>query len=343
MWQLIQCAVEGPGHTAAGIPCQDKVFSLVRGDFAVACLADGAGSARLSHFGAEAVTRHLASLFDRQFDIFFANENAEEVKASIVREWLECLRKTAEKHACKLADLASTALVVAMKGERYILLHIGDGVIGFRRGGPFMTASAPSNGEFANTTVFTTSINAVQAVRLFKGSLNAKLDADGKVLKPAIDGFLLMSDGTEASFYEKRTQSFAPVVETLHALAQSRSPGKLSAMLEAEFRKTVREKTTDDCSFVLLARTIVPPICYSELDDNRKAALFGLSGTERNLQLERYDTIVRRLLERPEGADADEIALLLGLKKKHTAKYVDRLLERRLLWKNGRRLLSLID
>ena len=47
---------QGTAHRAAGIPCQDfgRLVQLDE-DTVIAALADGAGSARLSHYGARAV------------------------------------------------------------------------------------------------------------------------------------------------------------------------------------------------------------------------------------------------------------------------------------------------
>ena len=86
-------------------------------------------------------------------------------------------------------DLAATMLVVAENNDRFIIAHIGDDVIGYLDGDVLKTASAPSNGEHANETYFVTSRDAINTMKLFKGSIKN------------IAGFVIMSDGTEQSLY----------------------------------------------------------------------------------------------------------------------------------------------
>ena len=59
MWNSVECAVQGRGHIKSDIPCQDKTFHVHENGVDVIALADGAGSARLSHYGAEFVTKQI--------------------------------------------------------------------------------------------------------------------------------------------------------------------------------------------------------------------------------------------------------------------------------------------
>lgn len=60
MWRSVCCAAQGSGHRKSGVPCQDKTFRLDKNGVHIIVLSDGAGSARLSHFGAERVVRAAA-------------------------------------------------------------------------------------------------------------------------------------------------------------------------------------------------------------------------------------------------------------------------------------------
>ena len=60
MWKKVHCAVQGRGHTKNQVPCQDKTFCYQENGVLVAALADGAGSAKLSHYGAACVTEYIA-------------------------------------------------------------------------------------------------------------------------------------------------------------------------------------------------------------------------------------------------------------------------------------------
>ena len=52
MWKVVQCAVQGRGHIKGNIPCQDKIHYYTDENTTITALADGAGSAKLSHIGA---------------------------------------------------------------------------------------------------------------------------------------------------------------------------------------------------------------------------------------------------------------------------------------------------
>ena len=191
MWNIIQCTFQGRWHIKENIPCQDKTFSLNSDNFFAAALADGAGSARLSHFGAERITRYVCTCMSERFSDFYAEKDANAFKHRFLGGINSELEILADKMSCNIKDLASTLLVVSVKDDQYIMLHIGDGVIGYLKKNELKVASNPENGDFANVTVFTTSENAAAKMKIIKGNLGT------------IDGFVLMSDGSEASFYNK--------------------------------------------------------------------------------------------------------------------------------------------
>ena len=51
-WHVAGAAVQGLRHEEKHIPCQDKIFSLSDNGVTAIALADGAGAAEMSHFGA---------------------------------------------------------------------------------------------------------------------------------------------------------------------------------------------------------------------------------------------------------------------------------------------------
>ena len=74
MWNTIQCAVQGKSHIKTGVPCQDKTYSLFLNGVKVIALADGAGSAKLSHYGAESSTKFICQELAENFDSYFLNK-----------------------------------------------------------------------------------------------------------------------------------------------------------------------------------------------------------------------------------------------------------------------------
>ncbi|MBR4558434.1 MAG: protein phosphatase 2C domain-containing protein [Fibrobacter sp.] len=264
-WVTIQCAVQGRGHLSSGTPCQDKTFSIVKEACSACALADGAGSASLSHYGAEAVTQAICNYMAENFDLII-NEEGAAVKRSILAFIADRLETLCNEKECAIKDLASTLLFVAEKGGKFIICHIGDGVIGYVKEGKVLVASHPENGEFANTTVFTTSSNAIASMRLIKGNLNQ------------ISGFILMSDGTETSFYNKRNKALSPSLAHLTRLASVCNPDYMSQKLNRTFEDLVKQQTSDDCSIVLMSRS-PGSRGYMDFSEKDKCEFLGLANT----------------------------------------------------------------
>ena len=89
MWHLLNCAVQGRGHISVGVPCQDRVLAYQGKEISLIALADGAGSARLSHLGAECVVQSVKELMVTEFDRIYMTEDGVLIK----QELLEFLNK----------------------------------------------------------------------------------------------------------------------------------------------------------------------------------------------------------------------------------------------------------
>lgn len=239
MCKIIKSAVTGRGHLRQELPCQDKVFSLEAFGVRSAALADGAGSAGLSHFGAETVSEEVCRLLTERFEDFYHEEDGVKVKETILLRLHQKLQEQAEALGGTLQDLASTLLFVAVSEGRYILGHLGDGVIGYMAGDRLKVASEPDNGEFANETVFVTSSASLKSLRLMRGQLDK------------IQGFVLMSDGSEASLYDKQRKELAPVLGNIMGMMTTVSQEELQRRLQESMENVVRQKTQDDCSLVI--------------------------------------------------------------------------------------------
>ena len=62
--------VQGRAHIKNDVPCQDKTYTLTDPSGASIALADGAGSAGMSHFGAEPVTKCITEYLTEHFEEF---------------------------------------------------------------------------------------------------------------------------------------------------------------------------------------------------------------------------------------------------------------------------------
>lgn len=212
-------------------------------------MTDGAGSAALSHFGAQCVVNTMAAFVAENFFDIIEQEDGRLIMQEILSVALSALTDEAQIHGCAIKDLSSTLLLAAVNDENFFLMHLGDGVIGYLDDSGLQTASTPDNGEFSNETVFVTSADAAAHMRIYRGALKK------------ICAFVLMSDGTEQSLYNKRTRTLAPVVKRLMHRTCPVDGKILTPQLEEALR-TVIAQTRDDCSIAIIARPSaqLPPL-----------------------------------------------------------------------------------
>jgi len=112
--QLVGCAVRGPGHEADDSPCQDAwCCHELPGDRFVIAVADGLGSARLSHVGSDiattAVAQHLREHYESADSIDGAARGTFE---RAFRHARSSLVEAAKRRNVELSDLHTTLLAV---------------------------------------------------------------------------------------------------------------------------------------------------------------------------------------------------------------------------------------
>lgn len=94
---VLSHAVQGRGHEKNNIPCQDATHTLQNDTAHIITLADGAGSARFSHFGAEATVKKMADFLSKNFDRFYnvKKEEFTSIKKEIIKTLCENLQSLA--------------------------------------------------------------------------------------------------------------------------------------------------------------------------------------------------------------------------------------------------------
>lgn len=282
MWRAVGSTTQGTGHIKRQVPCQDKVFSICGEYGCCAALADGAGSAVLSHEGAECVTHALCTFLTDNFETLYSNEDGIAVKKTISDYLLEELENKRSSLQCDLGDLASTFMGVAVRDNRFIMVHLGDGIVGYFRDGEVRVASFPLNGDYANETVFTTTENSYAVIDIKKGPLQN------------IDGFVMMSDGAAAGLYEKREQRLIHPLNQmwtrLAACNQEDAENRVHYLLQEQLRKL----TSDDCSLMFLFNSEKSLSAF--LGDKRaEDYVLGISTSGRNSRVR--DRFCRELLQ----------------------------------------------
>ncbi len=162
MWRHIAQSLQGPSHVAGGTACQDShVVHLLGGDSdgtLIACVADGAGSAKFSDAGSTiacaAVVENAAAHFeagDRRFD---------NLRREDVLRWCDDartrIRSEAAARDCDCRELATTLCVAIAGPDSSVFFQIGDGAIIAGHHGIYGVVFWPQTGEYANSTNFLT-------------------------------------------------------------------------------------------------------------------------------------------------------------------------------------------
>ncbi len=322
MWRFVSCEVQGAGHKKAQISCQDKTCTLAKNGVYVIALADGAGSASLSHYGAARVVRDVSAYIAAHFPELLNCDDGRHVKQELIEMLRAGLAEEAQAHRCTVRDLSSTLLVAAVHENDFILAHIGDGVIGYLDGDELKVASMPDNGEFSNVTTFVTSNEALASMRMFKGKLNNK------------NAFVLMSDGTEQSLYHKPTGKLAEVVKKLMHRTCLIDSAVMHAQLTEAFDSVISGNTQDDCSIAILARPSQTLCPVEALSFKERRDLYGITGSGRytRRQVSRCDAILA-LTDEPRSLR--QIAKSICLKPKYAKKRVELLVSLGLLKKQN--------
>lgn len=270
MWHTQMAAVTGRGHQTRGLPCQDRTWSLSENGVTAIALADGAGSAPLSQEGAEIAVRTACQVLCRRFEDLHTAASPLEMRLAVLQEVRENLRRHAVERGVAVRDLACTLLAVAVCEDRYLLFHVGDGVIGYRKNGKLLVASAPRNGEFSNTTTFVTSPDALKKARVLRG------------VQPRTEGFVLMSDGCEAALYQKKKPALSPLAGRLLERAELLERETSAALLAGMLEHVISRRTQDDCSLALLTRQNGSFGDWGRMTQREQAAVLGVITGNRN-------------------------------------------------------------
>lgn len=239
-WKSAGVFVRGRSHIKNEIPCQDSVYSITNWNMSIISLADGAGSCKHSKYGAEISTRTVCKVFNKYFNRLYKSD-IEKIKTVILGNILKFISRKAKELNAEIGDFASTLLFVAIKGNNYIIGHIGDGLIGkLSMEENLEVISFPENNEYANYTYFTTSKNVFQHFRITKGKIiNSK-------------GFILMSDGSAESLYDRRNKTISSVAKQILEWLDNNSTKDVSKALEENIKSFIIPKTSDDCSINLM-------------------------------------------------------------------------------------------
>ena len=242
VFRIAGASTIGTSHIKNEKPCQDKFFSKKIKNVATISLADGAGSCSKSDIGAEICTRYIVDFLCNNFDKTFLQSDLE-ISEEILKGVRKSLQNMSDELNAPLKDFSSTLLFVAVKGNKFLAGHIGDGLIGSFDESGSQVFSPPENGEFSNQTFFITMGDAKDHLRIYKGNLNSTL------------GFILMSDGSYESLFDTQKNELTDANSTFFSwlVDKKNSIEKIEKSLEETLINKFTQRTFDDCSIILLS------------------------------------------------------------------------------------------
>lgn len=241
-WEVIKSEITGTSHIKDNAPCQDVASFFVTNNNCTIVLADGAGSAKYSEIGAKLACESIISIFKNDSESVF-DMDISKLRIKLIHGIRTRLGMRAKKYSQSKHEFASTLLFISIMNEQYIAGHIGDGVIGaLQKDESFELISKPENGEFANTTYFTTSDNYRCHFRLYKGNVSQ------------YKALFLMSDGAAECLYHKKEKSFASAIQIFSSWIDSHEMEEVNKALYENMLNMFPIHTSDDCSFIMCQR-----------------------------------------------------------------------------------------
>ncbi len=256
--KIAAVSVIGLGHLKKNIACQDNNYKYQKNGVNILALSDGAGSKSHSYLGSKVLTRKICQYIAKYFDQMYEG-NFIKTRNKLMDFLINELEE--KKYSLGLESIerfASTLLFVATKEDKFIIGHIGDGVIGYIKNKNLEVISKPENGEFANETYFVHP-RFISKMRLGRGLLEE------------VEGFILMTDGGESGLYKRNpgelVQSNIDIINWLKSRSVSRVEKALRKNIKDKFRKITR----DDCS--------IGVICFR----SKSKLIYKLKGSKNNI------------------------------------------------------------
>jgi serine/threonine protein phosphatase PrpC len=211
----------------------------------IACVSDGAGSAKHSAVGSLVVCNAVVESVDAFLE---AGGKMTDVAATNALEWIELARRRIEEEAnsrdARPTDFAATICAAILSPQGSCFFQIGDGAIVLRHRGVSGVVFWPESGEYVNTTTFITSKEYRDRLQFF-------------VTERTYDQVALFTDGIEriALRFDSLTPHppfFEPLFQALATLENWQGLGdNLEQFLKSE---SVCRRSDDDKTLILATR-----------------------------------------------------------------------------------------
>jgi serine/threonine protein phosphatase PrpC len=268
-WRIAAASSIGTSHIATGAVCQDnfgvEILQTESDEVLVALVSDGAGSAANSEHGSLKAVQTAKQLISNHLKSEPIDSIAREHAASWINAIQDAIKELAELRGSDPREFACTLLIAIIGRETAAFVQVGDGamVIASIDGGNWSHVFWPQHGEFANTTNFVTSSNAVEVF-------------DFVVIHQAIGRFASFSDGIENLVLHQASRSaHLPFFNSMIVPVQRLENAGLDEPLSMSLGKylssqAVCERTDDDKSLILATR--MPPVAPQQNLDASSAS-----------------------------------------------------------------------
>jgi hypothetical protein len=254
-WRIAMASAIGTSHIVSGVPCQDSAFHMTVTDalgepVTILIVSDGAGSASMAQSGSTLVCETFARLVE---DYITGGGHVQNISRALAARWIAGviyrLSLRSRDDGQRLHDYAATLLAMVCGERATAFLQIGDGAMVVADGwtSAWRHVFWPQHGEFANTTNFVTSADALEVMEFL-------------VTTEPILEIAAFSDGLENLVLHKARKSVhAPFFNSMFPSVRKSQvvgvDGELSRALKDYLSApTINERTNDDKTLILASR-----------------------------------------------------------------------------------------
>lgn len=257
-WRIVGASVTGSSHLSGGLPCQDfslhALLEAPTGQVLVTAVSDGAGTAQEAAVASCTACSTLIALV-REFIAEGARVST--IDRMQVEHWIaniaDTLARKAQESGQHVREYSCTLLAAVIADDAAVFLQIGDGAIVTSHGEEdgWSWVFWPQHGEFANTTNFVVSENALQVLGVERAP------------RP-IDEIALFTDGIENLVLHRATKTvhdpfFNSLLKPVRSSATIGYDESLSEKLKAHLNSAAfSERTDDDRTLLIASRKLCP-------------------------------------------------------------------------------------
>ena len=151
---------------------EDAINVVTNGDYIFAILSDGAGSGPLPKLAAQCTVDEVGKeCLIASGEMFSSNDKLNKLIFNLQSR----LNDVAIENDCKLSDMMATLIIVGidLKNKKYIIIHIGDGLVAKVEENEWKIVSYPENGYSKNATYFSNSLNVHSHLRIRHGTFES--------------------------------------------------------------------------------------------------------------------------------------------------------------------------